>query len=157
MKYLIAAACVALSACGSTTSTSTSTAGTGPAPVTASVPSGSFMSFLNDARAQNGLPPVSEDRRLSQAALRHAQDMEANGFFSHTGSNGSSFSDRAKAAGYSCARNENLASGNRTPQGVVTAWMNSPGHRANLLARNVSEYGIGRTDNHWVLVMGAGC
>ncbi|WP_375280409.1 CAP domain-containing protein [Pseudooctadecabacter sp.] len=153
MKYVIAAACLALSACGS----SLSTPSTGTSPVAVVAPSGSVMSFLNAARAQNGLPPVSEDRRLSQSAQRHAQDMQANGFFAHTGSNGSSFSDRARAAGYTCARNENIANGQRTAEGVVTAWMNSPGHRRNLLASNVTEFGIGRTDNNWVLVMGAGC
>lgn len=153
MKYLIAVACLALSACGSSPTASN----TGTSPVSIVAPSGSVMSFLNAARAQNGLPPVTEDRRLTQSAQSHAQDMQMNGFFSHTGSNGSSFSDRARAAGYTCARNENIANGQRTAEGVVTAWMNSPGHRRNLLATNVTEFGIGRTENNWVLVMGAGC
>lgn len=156
MKYVLVIAAFALSACNAaapTTAPQTTQAIQAAAPVS----SGSFMSFLNAARAQNGLPPVSEDARLTRSAQAHAADMQANDYFSHVGRDGSSFVDRAEAAGYGCVRAENIASGQRSPESVMTAWMNSPGHRANILRSNVTEFGIGRTDFYWVLVLGQGC
>ncbi|MBU2992724.1 CAP domain-containing protein [Octadecabacter sp. B2R22] len=113
--------------------------------------------MLNAARADTGLGPVRENARLSQAARFHATDMVANDYFSHTGRTGSSFTDRARAAGYACAAAENIASGQETESEVFTTWMNSSGHRRNILLRDAREFGIGRVGNMWVLMMGRGC
>ncbi|SLN22763.1 CAP domain-containing protein [Pseudooctadecabacter jejudonensis] len=156
MRFILIAAVAALAACASPSQPTTPPSTGGGTPV-AVQPSGSFMSLLNAARAENGRGPVREDSRLSASAQGHAQDMQTQDFFGHTGSNGSSFSDRARAAGYTCARAENIASGQRTPAQVMEAWMTSSGHRRNILLSDVTEFGIGRTANNWVLVLGRGC
>jgi len=87
----------------------------------------------------------------------HAEDMVAQNYFSHTGANGSRFTQRARAAGYGCAIAENIASGHPTEGAVMAAWMQSSGHRRNILMPNAVEFGIGRSGNIWVLMMGSGC
>lgn len=70
--------------------------------------------------------------------------MACNKYFSHTGLNGSSPGDRISAAGYSWSSYaENIAAGYGSPADVVAGWMDSPGHRANILSTNVTEIGIG--------------
>jgi uncharacterized protein YkwD len=105
----------------------------------------------NQTRAAKGLPLLRENARLDKAALGHSNDMVAAGYFDHTTPNGTSFVDRILAAGY-VKRNagwtlgENLAWGTgdlSTPDGVMTSWMNSPGHKANILKRAYREVGIG--------------
>lgn len=153
MKYLLAITILVLAGCQTTTtapqvSTPTSTA---------AMPAGSILSLLNRERAAQGRGPVSEDARLSRAARDHAQDMVSNDYFSHTGRNGSSFSARAQAAGYTCAAAENIAFGQQSEADVMTAWMNSSGHRRNILLADATEFGIGRVGTMWVLMMGRGC
>lgn len=92
--------------------------------------------------------------------MKHAQDMKANNYFDHTGLNGSSPTQRIKAAGYpnvspcNCNRRfyygENIARGQTTPAQVVRDWMNSPGHRANIMSKNFKEIGIGIAGTYWV-------
>ena len=119
--------------------------------------SGSMVSLLNTERAGQGRGRLVEDPRLSRAALDHAEDMVRNDCFSHQGQTGSSFTDRARAAGYTCAAAENIAFGQRSEIEVVTEWMDSPGHRRNILLRDATEFGIGRVGNMWVLMLGRGC
>lgn len=70
--------------------------------------------------------------------------METNNFFSHTGSDSSQFWQRIQWAGYSYSRAwENIAAGHTTPAAVVDGWMNSPGHRANILDAGLTEIGLG--------------
>src|SRR5947209_19244312 len=69
--------------------------------------------------------------------------MVANNFFSHTGSNGSTFVNRVNAAGYSRPLGENIAWGQRTPAAVMTAWMNSAPHKANILNCAAKALGVG--------------
>jgi len=93
-----------------------------------------------------------------QSAPPPTTDAAVGGYFSHTGQNGSSFSDRARAAGYTCAAAENIASGQRSEAEVMTSWLNSPGHRRNILLRDVVDIGIGRVGTMWVMMLGrAGC
>ena len=127
------------------------------AAVPLALPSGSMISLLNSQRAAQGQAPLSENRRLSRAALDHAEDMVRNDYFSHQGQNGSSFSDRARAAGYNCAAAENIAFGQQSEAEVITEWMNSSGHRRNILLGDATEFGIGRVGNMWVLMLGRGC
>lgn len=145
-------------ATGCVSMTTTTPAPSGPAPSTqVGAPAGSMVSLLNAARAEQGLGGVREDAALSRAAIAHAQDMVANDYFSHDGLNGSHFTERAQAAGYGCAINENIAFGQQSEAEVMTSWMNSPGHRRNILSPRATEYGIGRVGTMWVLMMGSGC
>lgn len=109
------------------------------------------LCVLNAERAGHDLGPLRLNRRLSTAARRHSRAMVRKQFFSHTSLNGASFVDRIRATGYlSGARSwsvgENIAygSGSRsTPRSIGRAWMNSPGHRANILSESYGSIGIG--------------
>jgi len=116
--------------------------------------------LLNSARAANGLPPLSANPQLAEAARVHAQDMARGGFFSHVGSDKSKPSQRVRAQGYSyCYVAENIAQGWKTPEQLMQGWMDSPGHRKNNLSTKASEYGAARAEgDYWVLVFGQpGC
>ena len=127
------------------------------APTQVVAQQGQMGALLNSQRSAQGLGPLVEDAALSRSARAHAQDMVTNGYFANQGLNGSTFVQRARGAGYTCAAAENLAEGQRTEAAVVTAWMNSSGYRRNILLREATEFGIGRVDNMWVLVLGRGC
>lgn len=116
-----------------------------------------FLALINEERTKSGLGLLVENARLSAAAQAHAADMAAQGYFSHTGLNGSTFSERAQAAGYACAAAENIAAGQRSEADVMTGWMNSAGHRRNILLRDATQFGLGRAGNTWVLMLGRGC
>lgn len=129
-----------------------------PPPTAVAAPiAGSFTEMLNGERAANGLGSLVPDARLARAAQAHARDMVAQDYFSHEGANGSRFTDRARAAGYSCAAAENIAFGQRSEQAVLAEWMASPGHRRNILIRDAVQFGLGREGNMWVLMLGRGC
>lgn len=99
---------------------------------------------VNQVRQSAGLHPLARNRALDLAAQVHAEDMARNNFMSHRGSNGSSPAARIRAAGYPWITwAENVAVGYATPAAVMNAWMNSPGHRRNLLSASVREIGIG--------------
>ena len=106
---------------------------------------------LNAERARNGLRPLRLNRRLSSAARRHSRAMARRHFFSHTSPNGATFLDRIRSTGYlrgarSWSVGENIAYGSgrlQTPRKIGVAWMNSPGHRANILSRSFRSIGIG--------------
>lgn len=99
----------------------------------------------NLQRLSNGLLPLRYNPHLRSAAYSHSQDMALNDFFDHVGSDGSTLVTRAQDAGYVgwTVLAENIAAGFSDPQAVVEAWMNSPGHRANILRSTVSEIGVG--------------
>lgn len=99
--------------------------------------------LTNVQRTAHGCSALHIDERLRTAARGHSTDMVVRNFFSHTGSNGSNFVAREAAAGYprNSASAENIAWGYRTPNDVVTAWMNSAGHRANIL--NCASHAVG--------------
>ena len=101
--------------------------------------------LTNAQRTAKGCPALRIDQRLVRSARAHSADMVSERFFSHTGSNGSSFVDREVSAGYPRrgASAENIAWGYPTPKGVVTGWMNSPGHRANILNCGSIAVGVG--------------
>ena len=107
--------------------------------------------LLNQERAKHHLPMLRTNRRLALAATRHAKDMAARHYFSHDTLGGGSFLDRIRRTGYlrgahSWIVGENLAWGSRgysRPQVIMRMWMNSPGHRANILNASFREIGIG--------------
>jgi uncharacterized protein YkwD/stress response protein SCP2 len=118
------------------------------------------IELTNAERVRAGLPPLGADLPLTTAAQAHSADMVARDFYAHTSPDGSRPWDRAAAAG--CARRtigENIACGQRSPAEVVRGWMNSPGHRANILGRDFTHIGIGlvgggRTGTYWTQLFG---
>jgi uncharacterized protein YkwD len=106
---------------------------------------------LNRERAHAGLKALRLNRKLSLAARRHARDMAKRNYFSHDSLGGGSFVDRIRRTGYlrgarSWMVGENLAWGsqqNSRPSTIMRLWMNSPGHRANILNASFGEIGIG--------------
>lgn len=100
--------------------------------------------LTNELRAANGLDPLEANAALSEAAENHSLDMAEEDFFSHSGSDGDRVGDRARDAGYDWAMvGENIAAGQNTPEEVVQAWADSPGHRANMLNEDFTEIGVG--------------
>ncbi len=100
--------------------------------------------LTNLYRLDEGLQPLTLNLNLSESALAHSTDMAHNDFFSHTGSTGTRVSDRTTLAGYeSYFVGENIAAGYITAEEVVRGWINSPGHRENILNPNYQEIGIG--------------
>ena len=73
--------------------------------------------------------------------------MAANNYFSHTSRNGASFVTRIKAEGYPTPRSENIAAGRTTAQATLTQWMNSTGHRRNILDCTAKDMGVGVASN----------
>ncbi|GCB53017.1 hypothetical protein SNL152K_10374 [Streptomyces sp. NL15-2K] len=119
------------------------------------------VDLTNRERARAGLRPLAVDPLLTVAAQAHSADMVARAFYSHTSPEGSQPWDRAAAAG--CGRRsigENIACGQRSPAEVVEGWMNSPGHRANILKPDFTHIGIGfegggRAGTYWTQLFGA--
>lgn len=103
------------------------------------------VALTNAQRSWRGCPALRIDDRLTAAAREHSADMAREGYFDHTGSDGSSFVAREIEAGYPRRgpSAENIAWGYRTPRDVVTGWMNSAGHRANILNCASVAVGVG--------------
>ena len=122
-----------------------------PAPGNLAAVRAAVLCLHNQIRAERGLPLLRENARLRRAAAGHSADMVARGYFEHTAPGGASFVDRILTAHYArpdqgWSLGENLAwgtSGLSTPSGVVQAWMESPGHRANIVRRAYREIGLG--------------
>jgi uncharacterized protein YkwD len=109
------------------------------------------LCLLNAKRAHRGLPKLHLNWRLARSSRRHARDMATRKYFSHDSLSGADFVARIRRAGYlrgarSWVVGENLAWGSgdlATPGAIVRAWMNSPGHRANILTGRFRQIGIG--------------
>lgn len=118
------------------------------------------VALTNGERARAGLAPLAGDPPLARAAQAHCADMVARDFYDHTSPDGAQPWDRAAAAG-SRRRTvgENIACGQRSPAEVVDGWMNSPGHRANILKPEFTHIGVGftgggRAGTYWAQVFG---
>jgi uncharacterized protein YkwD len=123
----------------------------GPAASEASL-SSATVCLINRERTSRGLRELRTNRRLSRAAVAHNEDMIKQGYFEHVSPTGKDVVDRLRSTGYLLGRvktwlvGENLAWGIgtlSTPREIVTSWMNSPGHRRNMLNRRFREIGIG--------------
>ena len=100
------------------------------------------LQLVNQERARAGLSSLTSESAITAAANVRAQESRQS--FSHTRPNGTSFSTALREHGVSYRTSgENIAYGQRTPQEVVNAWMNSPGHRANILNPSFNKIGIG--------------
>lgn len=104
------------------------------------------VDLVNAERAKEGLAPLTVNTQVQAAAQVRA--MESEKLFSHTRPDGSSFATALKEQGVSYRRaGENIAWGQRTPEQVVNAWMNSAGHRANIMNPNFTTIGVGYYQN----------
>ena len=110
------------------------------------------IDLTNQQRTKNGLPALKADVQLSGVAQKKALDMQQNHYFSHTSPTYGSPFDMMRDFGVTYkSAGENIAQGQRTPQEVVTAWMNSEGHRKNILSANFTHIGVGfeETGKNW--------
>jgi uncharacterized protein YkwD len=102
------------------------------------------VALTNAERAKAGCGPLTVDSRLTAAAQAHSDDMATRNYFSHTSQDGRTPFQRMAAAGYQFSiAAENIAAGQRTPADVMTGWMNSAGHRANILNCSLKQIGVG--------------
>ena len=119
----------------------------------------SVLSVINAERSERGLVALTWDAELEQAAARHARDLHRTGRFSHDGSDGSNVLDRVSRTGYrACFAAENIAKGQRSLPEVMNSWMQSKGHRRNILSRRAKSVAVvlGK-DNIWVMVLATPC
>lgn len=125
-----------------------------------------MLAAVNAARKQAGVRPLKPDSRLDLAAQRHAEDMLVRGYFNHPSPEGKTVRERARESGYIWQFiGENIAEGQYSVREVMETWMNSPGHRRNILSPNFEDLGAGlalgrsgRTDNYrvvWAQTFGA--
>jgi uncharacterized protein YkwD len=121
------------------------------------------VTYINELRDRERLLPLRVDLDLMEAAQKHAEDMAANEFMGHDGSDGSTPSYRAGAADYDWYFvAENVGSGYPSPAAIVSGWQNSPTHRDNNMSPAVMHIGVGYAENprseqrtYWVALFGA--
>ncbi|MFE9678764.1 CAP domain-containing protein [Streptomyces sp. NPDC006259] len=116
------------------------------APVTVSAEvqaAAEVLKLVNEERAKVGCSAVSANSSLADLAQKFSEDMAARGFFDHTDPDGATPWDRAGKAGISDLGGENIARGQADAAAVMEAWMNSPGHRANILNCDFKTLGVG--------------
>jgi uncharacterized protein YkwD len=131
-------------------------------PGAAAVPPGDptlesqVVTLVNRARLAKGCRALRVDARLVTAARLHSADMATYHYFSHTGRNGSTYASRVRATGYPSPLGENIAWGYRSAVEVMNAWMNSAGHRANILncASKATGVGYDPRKNMWTQMFG---
>ena len=109
-----------------------------------------FVSLVNSHRATVGCAPLEWDGRVAAVAEAHSKDMVARDFFSHTNPDGDSPWDRLSDAGISFSlAAENIAWGYTSAEAVLSGWLGSPGHRANIENCALTHHGVGLADWHW--------
>jgi uncharacterized protein YkwD len=147
------AALAALALCAPATARADDCAGADvvPAADNVAVVDQATLCLLNQQRAAQGVGPLAENAQLSSASTGYSQRMVAQSFFAHESPDGGTLVDRLTGAGYlgdddPWLVGENIGWGQgglATPRSMVSAWMNSPGHRENLLSSDYSEVGLG--------------
>ncbi|MFD8566120.1 CAP domain-containing protein [Streptomyces sp. NPDC059639] len=101
------------------------------------------LTLVNQERAKVGCSPVTADSDLASLASAFSEDMAARNFFDHTDPDGATPWDRAKKVGITNLGGENIARGQANAQSVMDAWMNSEGHKANILNCDFKTLGVG--------------
>ncbi|MFC4083337.1 CAP domain-containing protein [Amycolatopsis samaneae] len=129
--------------------TTTSTSQPKPKSAPAGGSASQVVDLVNGERAKAGCGPVSAESRLATAAQKHSDDMSARDYFSHNTPEGVPFDQRIRDAGYSKPGAENIAKGATTPAKVMQMWMNSSGHRANILNCSLTRLGVGVATDGW--------
>ena len=108
------------------------------------------VNLVNKERANVGLPELKEDKRLDAVAQGHSEDMAENNFFDHTNLQGKSPFDRLRDNNIRfMAAGENIAWGHTSPEEVVEGWMESKGHRENILSENFGKIGVGIAESSY--------
>jgi len=110
------------------------------------------VELVNAERAEAGLAALKINEKLSSVAREKSSDMQRNGYFSHTSPTYGSPFDMLRKFGISYnTAGENIAMGYSSPEAVVNGWMNSAGHRANILSSAFTEIGVGHVanGNYW--------
>ncbi|HZB51602.1 MAG TPA: CAP domain-containing protein, partial [Mycobacteriales bacterium] len=127
-----------------------------PAPAPATGITAEVTRLTNVERAKAGCGALRIDSRLTTAAQAHSTDMVDRDYFSHTSPDGEGPGDRAAAAGYDRWSGENIAAGYPTAAAVVQGWMNSAGHKANILNCQSKATGVGydARRNMWTQMFG---
>lgn len=124
---------------------------------------GAILSLVNAERGKENLTPLTLNTFLTNAAQGYAEELAQGNFFSHESPSGVTPLDRIRNAGYfhppcNCpqgyAIGENIAKGQPTTERVMQDWMQSEGHRANILNPHYKELGVGFYENHWVQTFG---
>jgi uncharacterized protein YkwD len=137
-----------------------------PAPVAAQAPARytsmaeHILALVNQQRSANGLPALTLNASLTKAAQSYAEQMQSTGYFAHTSKDGTTFKQRDEAAGYTnwVWLGENIAYGQQAAEDVMSAWMNSAEHKANILNAQAKELGVGYAGAgtpYWVQDFGA--
>lgn len=109
------------------------------------------VTLVNQERAKAGLQALTVDSALTNMALDKAKDMYANNYFDHNSPTYGSPFDMMKSYGISYSyAGENIAKGQQSPTAVMTDWMNSSGHRANILNANFTKIGVAYYNGEWV-------
>ncbi len=107
--------------------------------------------LVNQERQKNGLRPLQHRADVKHVAHKKAEDLINSNYFAHNSPNYGSPFDMLRTFGVSYrSAGENIAKGQRTPQEVMNAWMNSPGHRQNILNPNFDTIGVGFYHGAWV-------
>lgn len=107
-----------------------------------------MLELVNAERAKVGCAALTMDARLTAAARGHSQDMATRGYFAHDTPEGVGMATRVTNAGYRwSAVAENIAMGYPDPASVLSGWMNSPGHRTNILHCQYRQLGVGVVAN----------
>ena len=113
----------------------------------------SFVKLMNAHRVSLGRPALVWDRRAAAVAQAHSRDMADRDYFSHKSPEGRSTWDRLASRGVTYSRaGENIAWGQRTGRAVLTAWLRSPGHRANIEGGSFTHHGVGKVGPYWTHV-----
>ncbi|OAP27933.1 Cysteine-rich secretory protein family protein [Amycolatopsis sp. M39] len=120
-----------------------------PQPRSAPTLAGQVIALVNDERDKAGCDPVAEEAHLGKAAQGHSDDMSERDYFSHDTPEGKSFADRITDAGYPKPGAENIAKGATSADQVMRMWMNSSGHRKNILNCSLKKLGVGVTTDGW--------
>ncbi|CAK0810259.1 unnamed protein product [Prorocentrum cordatum] len=116
-----------------------------------------MLDAVNQERTQRGLSALCYNSKLINAASAHTEDMAYYDRMSHTGSDGSDPGQRITRAGYGySAYCENVAYGQRSVSSVMNSWMNSEGHRANILNSGITHFGYAKNDKYWTQVFASG-
>ncbi|KDN19474.1 CAP domain-containing protein [Amycolatopsis rifamycinica] len=114
------------------------------------------ITLVNDERGKAGCAPLTEESHVTKAAQDFSDQMSAENFFSHTSPDGTTFDQRIKQAGYPKPGAENIARGQTSAAQVMDSWMNSEGHRANILNCSLKKIGVGVTTAGWYWVQDFG-
>ncbi|MFG1871844.1 CAP domain-containing protein [Micromonospora arborensis] len=142
-----------------TSAPSTTSSGSGGSSGTVSAQAREVVDLVNAERAKAGCNALSINDKLMTAAQRHSQDQADHQNMSHTGSDGSDSGVRLDRVGYAWRTyGENVAWNQKTPAAVMDAWMNSSGHRANILNCAFTEIGVGIASSngpYWTQVFAA--